>query len=330
MANNQALTRRTSRQKANIGVSEPSHAAGQSYLLRGPTRVTQDYVTPNRGSISGYQTFQLVVGDAAYRAITWAVQCTAAIAGKTYTIAGVHYLSVDAMAEYIDHVELKASGNRLQDWTIEELVNLNKYHDISFGTVYTGFAFPGEFMFSREDMTDVFALGTENMRDLYVNIRPNKTTFDPATMEIVVMPHVVSRVKNAGFTFKNERFSETFSGTGNHSFWDLPIDDDVRFIWIKGDGISHLKLEVNKTTLLEVDRAQYESYLIEKRRDVTALNGGWLIDMFAERIPRALGALESKVERQIDARYKLELTMTNALTPVEFIVMNADLMGRMT
>lgn len=325
-----AKTKRAKRYAPNnIRTSNPSGEVTKKLHLSGITRLAPDlYVSPTHGNVSGYHTFKLKTGDATYRAITFAVRCEAAIAGKTVDIAGIHYLKTSVLSEYIGDVRLTASGSELQSYDIAELLTVNEFHEISFGEVYTGFAFPGEFTFSSERMTDAFALGTKGMRDLTLHVKPNKTTFDDAAMEIVVMPYVVDRIKPVGFTFTTERISTTFSGTGTHTYWDLPISDDIRSLWLKADGIQHVKLTVDGTQMFDMDVAQYQAYLIEKRRNIEALDDQFYIDVFAERNPRTLAALDRAVERQRDARIKLEVTTTNAVTPVEFIVVHADLYDR--
>ncbi|KPU84696.1 hypothetical protein JI58_02245 [Marinosulfonomonas sp. PRT-SC04] len=307
----------------------PGESVVKKLHLNGISRLAPElYVSPTHGNVSGYHTFKLKVGDATYRAITFAIKCDAEVVGKSVRIGGIHYLKTEVLNEYIGNIRLTASGSTMQEYDISELLIKNSFHEISFGPVYTGFAFPGEFTFSSEAMTDAFALGTKGMRDLTLHIKPNKTTFDETTMEIVVMPYAVDRVKPVGFTFTTERISTTFAGIGNHTYWDLPISDDIRSFWLKADGLKYVKLTVDGTVMFDMDVAQYQAFLIEKRRNVDVLEGQFYIDVFAEREPRTIAALDLSEERKRDARIKLEVTTTMVSTPVEFIIEHADLYDR--
>ena len=177
-------------------------------------------------------------------------------------------------------------------------------------------------------MGDAFALGTKGWRSLSLELKTKQDFFDENTMEIVLMPHTVDRVVNAGFVVVTERLNKTFYGQGKHSYMALPVGDDIKDIWIMGDGIQHLRLDIDGETLYDMDQAQYEAYLIEKGRNVAALNGNWFLDIHAERDPRSIAALDRKGERQRDARIKLTVTTTQEVTPVEFLLTNADIYSK--
>lgn len=316
-------TRRAGR-SSNIRTARPQVAQAKELKLTGLTRLDPDYVDATRGNRSGFATFNLEVGDATYRAITWAIKVTEPIAGQTIDYDGIHYIRVQNLHDYLKTVQIVPNGKRLQWRTQSELNMRNNFKGVTFGPVYAGFAFPGEFVYQSQTFTDAFALGTKGLRSLAFEAEL-KEAFDENTMELVVMPYTVDRVKPIGFTFGNERLNTTFTGAGSHTYYDLPVGDDLCELMILSQGISHVMLEVDGDVLFDMDRAAYEAFLISNGKDPDALNGNWLLDIHAERDARSVAGLDRNSERKRGARFKLEVTCTEATTPVEFVVTNADL-----
>ncbi len=316
-------TRRAGR-SSNIRTARPKIADAKDLRLTGLTRLDPDYVDATRGNRSGFATFNLEVGDATYRAITWAIKVDAEIAGQTIEYDGIHYIRVQSLHDYLKTVQIVPNGKRLQWRTQSELNMRNNFKGISFGPVYAGFAFPGEFTYQSPTLTDAFSLGTKGLRSLAFEAEL-KEAFDEDTMELVVMPYTVDRVKPIGFTFGNERLNTTFVGTGTHTYYDLPVGDDLCELMIVAEGISRVMLEIDGDVLYDMDRAAYEGFLISNGKNPEELNGNWLLDIHAERDPRSVAGLDRKSERNRGARFKLEVTCTAATTPVEFVVTNADL-----
>ncbi len=307
-----------------IRTSKPSFKASQALALHRPTRIAPDYVSQSLGNKSGYQTFQLETGDATYRAITFAIVSTVAIAGKTTNIGGKHYVNVANLAEFIGEVRLVANGTDLQRLSSAELLRRNVFHDSTFGPVFNGFAFPGRNAYHRRDLVDAYALGTLQFRSLTLELRL-EDAFDSDTMEVTVSPHVVDVAKHIGFTYTTERINKTFTGIGKHTYKDIPVADDIKDIWIMGNGITHLKMEVDGDVMFDMDRATYESYLISNGRNIATLAGNWLLDFHAEGDPRSLAALDRIGEVRRGAGIKFDVTTSVESTPVEFLVTNAGL-----
>jgi len=139
------------------------------------------------------------------------------------------------------------------------------------------------------------------------------------------MPHVVDIPRMTAFTFTTERLNQTFAGAGKHTFWDLPVGDDISSVWLMANGISRIKLEIDGDVLYDMDRASYEAYLLEKGRDPAALGGHWYLDLHAEGKAVSMASLDLPAERRRDARVKLDIVTQNASTAVEFLVTHADL-----
>lgn len=320
----QKSVRQARRDRDVIRTSIPNIDEANTFMLRRPTRIAASYISATLGNKSGYTTFNVERGDATYRALTWGIRCTAAIVDVTVNIAGVHYVQRDKLSTYLGQVRTVANGSIMQEFSMAELTTYNKFHDIAYGPVFDGFAYPGDNLYSDRAMSDAFALGTKNFRSLTLEIQ-QKAAFDAATMEIVVVPHVVDKPMHAYFCNTTERLSTTWTGVGLHTYLDLPVNDDLRNIWIIADGVQHVKLEIDGDIMFDMDRAQYEAYLSHHGRDTAALGGSWLLDFHAEAEPRSLSALDLPDERRRDARYKLTVTTTQDVTPVQFVLQNADL-----
>jgi hypothetical protein len=307
-----------------IRTSHPSGKVQKNFALYRPTRIAPDYVSASLGNKSGYQTYQLAVGQTTYRAITFAVVSTVAIAGKTQVIGGKHFVLLSALAEFIEEVRIVANGTDLQRLSCSELMRRNTYHAQTLGPAFTGFHFPGENMYHNRMLMDAYALGTLGFRSLSFEAKLSPV-FDNNTMEVVCVPHVVDYPKQVGFTYTTERINKTFSGAGKHTYKDIPVADDIKDIWIQGDGITHLKFEVDGDIMFDMDRATYESYLTSNGKDISSLNGNWMIDFHAEGDPRSLAALDRVGEVRRGANIKLDITTTQGETPVEFLITNAGL-----
>jgi hypothetical protein len=319
-----ANTRKAGRRDRDvINTSIPSNQATQKVRLRRPTRIDTSYVSANSGTKSGYTTFKLERGDATYRALTWGIECTAAIADITTQIGGKHYVLREKLSNYIGQVRTVANGSIMQEFSQEELTMYNEFHGIAYGPVYDGFAYPGDNVYDSRAMTDAFALGTNNLKSLTLELQ-QLNTFDADTMELVIMPHVVDMPQPAYYVNTSDRLNTSFTGVGEHTYTDIPIGNDIRNVWIKGDGITHVKLVVDGDTFFDMDLAQYQAYLMHHGRDVDAMEGNWILDFHSEAEPRSLAALDGEAERRRNAKYKLTLTTTEDVTPVEFILQNAD------
>lgn len=320
-------TRMARRDRDVIRTSVPAQKKAATLRLPRLTRITDQYVDATVGTQAGFSTFKLETGDVTYRAITWGIVCTGEIVGVTLPRDGKHYMRAEKLKDYIGEVRLTANGTDMQSLSQEELETRNSYKGITFGPHYTGFAFPGSNAYELRQWLDAFALGTQGMKNLVLGLKAT-ADFDPATMEIVCMPHAVDMQKPVGFTFTTDRSNQTFASAGTHTYYDLPIGDDVADIWVKGEGISHIRLEVDGDVLFDMDRMQYESYLIANGRNPQVLGGEWFLDVHCEGSPRSIAALDRAAERKRDARIKLELTTRNASTNVEFLVTHADLYAR--
>ncbi|WP_121630097.1 hypothetical protein [Tropicibacter alexandrii] len=313
--------------RTRIRSAHPGGEATKRLTLPRLTRISGDYVNATLGNKSGFATYSMTVGDVTYRAITFGIVSTAAVAGVTQEIAGKHYVTTDKLADYLSTVRLVANGGTMQELDMSELVIRNAYHGITFGPVMSGFAFPGQTMYANQRIEDAFALGTLGMRSLSLEIKLG-AAFSESTMEVVVMPHAVDMGRSPGYTYTTERLNATFSGAGKHTYTDLPVGDDVKDVWIFGANIQHVTLTIDREVLFDCDRAQYEAWLTSNGRNVDALGGNWLLDAHADGIARSIAALDAAGERRRDARFKLEITTLDASTPVEFLVTHSDIYQR--
>lgn len=320
-------TQRAGRRQAPIRTSEPNQKRANSLRLRGLTNVSDEPVDKTQGNSSGLAAFEFETGPFTYRKITWAIRCTAAIADVTMERQGVHYIKRQLLKNYIGEVRLIPNNNPLQELTMGELEIRNLHNDIAFGPIFSGFAFPGEHTYEDKTLTDAYALGTEGMRSLRLTMKINDANFDADTMEIVVLPHFVRESRPTGFTIKTETTTHNFPSVGKHTYRALSIGDDIKDLWIQGDGIRHIKMEIDGDLLFDWDYAQYEAFMVGNGKVVGALDGGWFIDMHAEGAPRSIAALDRPNERRKDANVKLTITTTQASTDVRFILTTADLYG---
>jgi len=315
---------RMSRDRDVIRTAQPSQDATKRYRLPRPTRIIGDYVSASLGIKSGYVTFELETGDVTYRSINFGIECNAAIAGVTVEIGGAFYVKEELISDYIGSVRLVGNGSAMWEFTAAELRKRNLFHGQNYGPAFTGFSYPGEGMYWNRNLVDAFALGTGDLSTLTFEARL-EAAFDANVMDLVVRPQAVDMLRQTGFTFIAKRSNWTFTGIAQHTYTQLPVADDIKEIWIMGDGIKHIKLEVDGDLMFDMDRATYESYLISNGRDPDALGGQWLLDFHAEGDARSLAALDRKGELGRNAKIKLDVTTTLQETPVEFVVMNSGL-----
>ncbi|MEM7243387.1 MAG: hypothetical protein AAF429_14495 [Pseudomonadota bacterium] len=315
------------RDRGNIRSSQPGQNAVEQAELPALTRISAEYVASSLGNKSGFQTYDLTRGDATYKAITWGIRVNAAIADVTTETAGVHYVDLDHLKDYFGVVRLVPDGRALWSLDQSEIEKKNKFDGIDFGNSFSGLAFPGEFTYQDQRWTDAFSLGTDGMRSLTLEIEL-KDAFDADTMEIVVLPHVVDRVRPPGFVTRTERINTTFSGATKHTYTGVPYGDDISALWVQGANIQKVEVKIGRETLYDVDRAQYEAYLTEKGKDVAALESDWLFDVHAERVPRSIAALDGKNQRRRGNKITLEITTLDNETPVEIVVFNSDLYSK--
>ncbi len=320
----QAKSRRKQRTDPDvIRTSHPSAKGTKNLRLPRLTRISDSYVNATLGNKSGFATYSLTVGDATYRSVTWAIKTTAGVPGVTNSVAGVHYIKNELLSDYLDQVRIVPNGSELFGMSQAELLKRNAFHGISYGPLFTGFAFPGEGQYDQQRITDAYALGTKGMRSLTLELQL-KAEFDPDTMEVVVVPHVVDIPKWPGLVLSNERQNVTFTGAGKHTYWDLPIGDDIKDLWIQGANIQRIVMNVDGDQMFDMDRASYEAFLVQTGRDPSVLDGDWYIDFHADGVARSLAALDFENERKRDARIKLDVYTNGSTTPVEFLVTHAD------
>lgn len=305
-----------------VRVSRPNAQVTQAAQLGRLTRVTDEPIEVNKNGQNGRSVVRLDTGPYTYRAIPFGVRSEVDLGTDSYPLVGGGFqVRLDALSKYISEVRLEANGAPMQEWDVDELNTINDFYDLKFHGGFSGFHFPGEEMFTNQRHRDLFALGTANLKNLKLVLRQT-SLFDPATMDIVCQPHFVKQARPATFVNTTEVVSHTFTGVGKHTFKDLPDGDDMQAIWIKGEGISHVKLEVDGVLLIDTHISGYKSYLHSVNRDKDSLDNNWLIDFMAEGEPTALAALDLPAELRRGADVKLELTTTNASTPVKFITVH--------
>ena len=241
--------------------------------------------------------------------------------GDTFQIVGgVHVVLDDKIYKYIENVKLVANGATMQDYSTQELLAKNEFHGLDLGRGEIGFHLPGENMYREQKFRDLLALGTSNLRGLKVILKQT-ALFDNATMHVQSTPHYVMQERPATYVLTTERVVKTFSGVGKHTFIDLPDGDDIQFIWMIGNGISDVMLEVDGEALIDCSLNQYKGYLTSVGRNNSALmSNQWFIDFHAEGEPMSLAALDQPVEVRRGARIKIDLTTTNAETEIQFVV----------
>ncbi len=320
--------RMMARDTDNIRSTQPARGPIQRSKLSRLTRVTDMYFEPSIGVANGWTTINCEVGDVTYRAILWSIKCKAAIEGVTVTKDGLHYVIRSKLKDYISEVKLDVNGTDFVDRTQSELNRLNDMQTHQLGPVSSGFLFPGDKTYTSEAIDDVYALGTLGLKYLRLKLKLTDA-WDADNMEIMPMAWAVDQPRAPSFMLRNEKTNTTFAGVGKHTYRDLPISDDIRALWIMGGGISHITIKVDGDELFSGDRFQYESFLIEKGRNVLPAQDDWYFDMHAEGIARSIAALDTAAERQRDARIELELKTTTDSTPVVFDVTTSDLFAKL-
>jgi hypothetical protein len=302
-----------------IEVARPGNEITQNAQLSRFTRINSEPVDVIKSGQNGRTVVKLDTGEYTYRAIPFAIHSDVDLGADTYSKMGGGYIVENsAISKYISEIRLEANGAPMQEWDTEELRTVNDFYDLKFSGGFMGFHFPGEEMYTRQAHRDLFALGTDNLRGLKLTLRQTGL-FDPDTMDIVCVPHFVKQRRSATFVTTTETISKTFSGVGKHTIRDLPDSDDIQSIFIKGDGISHIKLEVNGVLMHDCHIGEYKAYLKSVNRDKGALDNQFFIDFMAEGEPTALAAADGGKSRAKDG-IKLEITTTQAETPVKFIV----------
>lgn len=283
------------------------------------TRVSNDPVEINKATGAGKCIVRLSTGDFTYRAIPFGVRSSVDLGADSYALMGGGYMvTLAALSKYISDIRLEVNGGPLQEWDTDELITVNDFYDFKFHGGFTGFHFPGEEMYDSQKMRDLFALGTANLRSLKLILKQTNL-FDSDTMDIVCVPHYVQEARPATFVTRTQPILHTFSGVGKHTYNELPTGDDIQSIWVIGDGISHLKLEVDGETLIDGHIDDYKAYLRSVNRDNSPLDDQWFIDFQAEGEATALAALDLPGEVRRGAKVKVTLTTTQAETPVKFI-----------
>lgn len=319
MANKKTgLMRRASAKTA--AVSRPGQQIIQASQLHKLTRVTADPVEINKTTANGRAIVRLATGDYTYRAIPFGIKSDVDLGADSYAIKGGGFMvKLDALSKYITDVTLELDNNPLIDLTIDELATINDFYGFKFSEGLQGFHFPGEEMYDSQKLRDTFALGTANLKQVKLILKTTNL-FDPGTMDIVCAPHYVMQPRPASFVTKINRQYASLA-QGRTTYTDLPVHDDIAWLWIKGDKISHCKLEVDGAVLFDGHIGLQKGYLRSVNRDKAALDGQFFFDFHAEGEAVSLAALVGDGQRRRGAKIKLTLDTTEA-TSVEFLVGN--------
>ncbi len=308
-----------SRRVRAVRVARPSPEIIQNSQVGRMTRVTSEAATVNQANGAGQTIVELATGSFVYRCIPFRIVCDAEIVGDTVQmINGKHVVTLDKVSKYVTDVRLDANGSPMLELTTEELISRNAYQGLELSIGETGFHFPGYGVFEGQRPRDLLSLGTKNLTQLKL-ILQQTGLFDAANMRIESTPHWVNDSRWATFVTTNQINTSTFSGVGLHTYQNLPAGDDMQSVWIKGAGISHVKVEVDKELLIDADIETYAAYLRSMGKDPAAFGDQFYIDFQAEGEPTALAALDQEADIRRGARVKVTLTTTNENTAVKFI-----------
>lgn len=282
-----------------------------------PTRI-DNTVGQIHMNTAGKAIITYPTGDYVYRALPFYITSDSEIVGDTTQIGGVHVINTDKVKNYIWQVRLMINGSPLHELTVEELQMRNGFHDIDFDIGQVGFQFPGD-IYYQDKHRDAFSLGTANVNSLTMELAQT-ANFNAGTMQIHTSPWFVRDSKPIAFTHKTERVSHTFAAAGKHTFMDIPVADAIKDIWIKGAGITAIKLVVDGKTMFDCTRMEYRSMLIANGRLPNAVGDNWFIDFHHDGQPVSLAALDLPHEVRRGAKIKLDITTTSADTQVDFII----------
>ncbi len=308
-----------SRRVRAVRVARPSAEIIQNSQLGRMTRVSAEPTTVNQANGAGQTIVELATGSFAYRCIPFRIVSDVEIVGDTVpTVTGKHVVTLDKVSKYVTNVRLDANGSPMLELTTDELLARNAYQGLELSIGETGFHFPGYGVFEGQRVRDLLSLGTKNLSQLKL-ILQQTGAFDAATMKIESAPHWVNESRWATFVTTNQINTTTFSGAGQHTYQNLPSGDDMQSVWVKGDGISRIKIEVDKELLIDADLETYAAYLRSMGKDPAAFGDQFYIDFQPEGEPTALAALDQEADIRRGARVKVTLTTTNATTPVKFI-----------
>ncbi len=308
-----------SRRVRAVRVAKPSAEIKQNSRITRMTRVSSEPATVNQANGAGQTIVEFATGSFVYRCLPFRIVSDVEIVGDTVpTVTGKHVVTLDKIANYVTDVRLDANGSPMLELKTEELIARNAYQGLELSIGETGFHFPGNSVFDDKEARDLLALGTQNLTQVKL-ILQQTGSFDAATMKIESAPHWVNESRWATFVNTNQINSTTFSGAGAHTYQNLPSGDDMQSVWVKGAGISHIKIEVDKELFIDADLETYGAYLRSMGKDPAAFGDQFYIDFQPEGMPTALAALDQPADIRRNARVKVTLTTTNATTPVKFI-----------
>lgn len=294
----------------------PTTGVGKELAARASTErhisKIRDVFSVSPAYSDGTATMDLKTGKYTYENLQFMIRSAAEIVGDTFAVDGKHYVSTGKLDKYISRVRLEIDGVVERDLPMDLLVKFNEMdgYDVLAGVAWMVFGGPHQFDDKRVE--DVYALGTNNVRDLRILVDLTTDWVD-GSMFVEGMAEYTSTNRPITHLRTVKSKKESATGAGQFTITGLPIHSDIGAIHVLGDNILSAELIIDDVEVMSIGNYQLLGFNRLYGNDPLALGNGMTFDfMRSKEISKALKSLERADQRKRNADIKIILEMAGA------------------
>lgn len=180
----------------------------------------------------GVAVIDLPCGAYTYRMMKLFVTNSAAIAGKTFLLAGKNIVNTANLADYISRIQIEINGKVEVDYYIDEMVDLDKLFNYDTKNGFLIYAWGSPNWFRDEIAEDAYLLGTGNIASVRILVTL-KTAWATGTMKLNCGLEYAPVNRPIGYLQTNRRTRYAAPAVGDFTVSDLPHGVDLASIWVR-------------------------------------------------------------------------------------------------